>query len=53
MFLGIKVLYHIFNKVNLNFEAKSWWIMVHYRLGLTVGYNILSPNRAALVVNIV
>lgn len=36
----------------LSFAAKAWWTLLQYRLSATKGGNILSPDRASLVVGI-
>lgn len=40
-------------KGSLNFATKAWRTLVHHRLSPTNGDNMLSPERATLVIGII
>lgn len=39
-------------KGSMSFVEKIWWILMHHRLSPTYGYNVLSPDKAFLVMGI-
>lgn len=47
---GLGVASQKIKKHTLNFKAKSWWILAQHRLCPTIGDNVLSPFRSALIV---